>query len=146
MCQSSGVKVGKRGEALIERVLAHATRVAGVSVGELLSVEGIDCSRRTLQRRLEGLVVDGKLGIRGEGRGRRYFVPEVSVIGREVGTWGSYRGDPRGVRAEPDRVFAGRFRVGLPAVVPAVLGGGAFARRAGPVADDLPGGDPAVCP
>lgn len=45
----------------------------GASVGELMADSRLQYSRRTLQRRLEGLIESGDIEARGEGRGRRYY-------------------------------------------------------------------------
>lgn len=51
----------------------------GISIGELLRNDRLDLKRRTLQRRIDLLCDQGLLMPRGEGRGRRYLVPTVTV-------------------------------------------------------------------
>ena len=53
-------------------------RVDGASVGELFGQ--LEIKKRTLQRRLDQLVRDGRIVPRGEGRGRRYLVPETADL------------------------------------------------------------------
>jgi Fic family protein len=50
-----------------------------VSVGDLMAEERLHFKRRTLQRRLDLLCEQGRLIPRGEGRGRRYFLPEAKA-------------------------------------------------------------------
>jgi Fic/DOC family len=45
----------------------------GCSVGELLELPDLNIKKRTLQRRLDQLVSEGRILSRGEGRGRRYI-------------------------------------------------------------------------
>jgi Fic/DOC family len=49
----------------------------GASVGELLALPEIDFTKRTLQRRLDHLVSQGRLTPKGEGRARRYLAREI---------------------------------------------------------------------
>lgn len=48
---------------------------AGASVSELMKTPGLDFAKRTLQRRLNQLIDEGRLVPEGEGRGRRYLLP-----------------------------------------------------------------------
>jgi len=50
-----------------------STKPNGASVGELMADSRLQYSRRTLQRRLEGLIENKSIEARGEGRGRRYY-------------------------------------------------------------------------
>jgi len=52
-----------------------ARMYSGASVKQLLESPEIDFPRRTLQRRLDQLVMDGRLEPMGQGRSRRYRVP-----------------------------------------------------------------------
>lgn len=47
----------------------------GVAIGELLQENELALPKRTLQRRINQLLDEERLVARGEGRGRRYFVP-----------------------------------------------------------------------
>jgi hypothetical protein len=49
----------------------------GASVGELLALPEIHFPKRTLQRRLDQLVSEGRLTPKGEGRARRYLIREI---------------------------------------------------------------------
>ena len=51
----------------------------GVSVGDLLALPGLQIKKRTLQRRLDQLVGEGKLLPVGEGRARRYVIHRPTV-------------------------------------------------------------------
>ncbi|SHI50665.1 Fic/DOC family protein [Rubritalea squalenifaciens DSM 18772] len=62
---------------VILEVVASAPH--GISIGELLENSRLDLKRRTLQRRIDYLCDQGLLEPRGEGRGRRYLVPAVTV-------------------------------------------------------------------
>jgi Fic family protein len=55
----------------------------GASLRDLLNVSGVSQSRRTLQRRLEELVLKGELTTEGQGRARRYRLPESAADGGE---------------------------------------------------------------
>ena len=50
----------------------------GLGVDGLLAALGAEMSRRTLQRRLAGLVASGRITSRGEGRATRYVLPSPS--------------------------------------------------------------------
>ncbi|MFT3992207.1 MAG: Fic family protein [Luteolibacter sp.] len=62
-------------EQLVQIIAASKT---GASVKELLANPTIDLPKRTLQRRLDQLVADGKLQPSGKGRARRYFAEKAS--------------------------------------------------------------------
>jgi Fic family protein len=64
-------------EELLAILEVVASAAAGASVGELLANDRLDFKRRTLQRRLDLLCEQGRLVPQGEGRGRRYHVPEA---------------------------------------------------------------------
>ncbi len=51
----------------------------GISVSELLEMESVDYTRRTLQRRLEELLTKNLISSLGEGRGRRYHQVKSSI-------------------------------------------------------------------
>jgi len=70
--------------AILEAVGAA---VGGASVGDLMADAALDFKRRTLQRRLDLLCEQGRLVPRGEGRGRRYHLPEALPVpvGTETG-------------------------------------------------------------
>jgi hypothetical protein len=85
---------------VFQKVGAHAS---GASVGRLLQDPGLGIKKRTLQRRLDHLVAQGRLQPQGEGRGRRYVVvldhewePDV---GRSV-----LREDPHGLVLSPESI------------------------------------------
>ena len=59
-----------------------ASKLSGASVKELLEISGIKYPKRTLQRRLDQLVSEKRLEPRGEGRARRYLVPERNSVQR----------------------------------------------------------------
>jgi hypothetical protein len=50
-----------------------SNRLEGASVGELMKLDSISNSRRTLQRRIEELLEKEEITSKGEGRGRRYY-------------------------------------------------------------------------
>jgi Fic family protein len=60
----------------------------GCSVGELLALPDLGIKKRTLQRRLDQLVGEGKILSKGEGRGRRYLrtesMPQLSRWSRDT--------------------------------------------------------------
>ncbi|MFZ4778053.1 MAG: Fic family protein [Terrimicrobiaceae bacterium] len=62
---------------------------AGATVGELLKVPEVIFPKRTLQRRLEQLVSEGRLAQEGNGRARRYRVPAegVPLVGPGEAGW-----------------------------------------------------------
>lgn len=51
----------------------------GVAIGKLLEEKELDLPKRTLQRRINLLLDEERLIARGEGRGRRYFVPGMQA-------------------------------------------------------------------
>lgn len=53
-----------------------AVRFRSASVKDLMAIPQLGYTKRTLQRRLDQLVTEGKLIPTGAGRARRYFVPE----------------------------------------------------------------------
>jgi len=60
----------------LEAVLRAVSRFPGdASVGKLLAAARLNLSKRTLQRRLDELVAQGRLVPTGEGRARRYLLP-----------------------------------------------------------------------
>ncbi len=63
-------------EELDAIIHAVSSSPSGASLSELLATSGISLARRTLQRRLDLLTKQNRLVARGEGRSRRYVVPE----------------------------------------------------------------------
>lgn len=58
----------------LHRVIA--ARAFGASIKELLEYPGLEFPKRTLQRRLDQLVSEKRIEPKGQGRARRYLVPE----------------------------------------------------------------------
>jgi Fic family protein len=67
-------------ESLLQIVERHSS---GVAVSDLLREPQVHFPKRTLQRRLDHLVVEQRLLARGEGRARRYLAAESSTMLRE---------------------------------------------------------------
>jgi len=70
-----------------------SNRLEGASVGELMKLDSISNSRRTLQRRIEELLEKEEITSKGDGRGRRYygklnvprkFVPQQYIEGLDL--------------------------------------------------------------
>lgn len=64
-------------EAVLSEIERHLEN--GMSVSEIMAAPGIVLAKRTLQRRLDQLIREGRLQPRGEGRGRRYFATQSFV-------------------------------------------------------------------
>ncbi|MBK1791437.1 Fic family protein [Persicirhabdus sediminis] len=65
----------KNEELELLRDTIHAAMPNGRSISELLDIDQLDYSRRTLQRRLESLVARGEIVARGHSRNIRYITP-----------------------------------------------------------------------
>lgn len=63
-------------EAVVQAV---GRRPAGASISELMETPEFDIAKRTLQRRIDRLIEAKRLEPRGEGRGRRYVIPEPRI-------------------------------------------------------------------